>query len=401
MTSSPEFNQSEEPPVGVIQPYFDLSTGQLIVGQAALETHFNSGGNPLDTIPLRQLLQREDSNIRSDSYTHLDVNDWNNRDYLSYGHWLRSLLAVPDKKRTVLSEEVFTKSYFLGLGPGAHRVKSPQRFGSLTKFYYALGELPARESGRYDDWTKSNYADYVEKIFLELLRKRDADGNTRPFSLADEINRRSKSGEGPSVWRMSEDAGRIMHLLSLKGYADVRRWEERDYIDWGVRFMFANEGRVPNTTTMDFLAKTRRGPTSKSVYMRAGRSIPKYQQTVEEEYESELIRRDTERESKLEDIHEAFEDESLPVELFSGCRSEDQLISSIAKYRTFLKFFPELRDGHRLQEVIFFQPNNFVQAIRSINSAITGGDIEEAALMLGVFDDIWPFDDYLKHLKVA
>jgi hypothetical protein len=398
MIKGPESSGFSESPSEDPIFMFDLTTGQLLVGEDAVATHFESGGNPMDVIPLDQLLLDQQNTVRSDSFEHLDVDDWTIDDYLSYGAWLDNVLKKEGQTKSALSERLLTRSYYYGLGPGVQRFKADIRFGSLGEYYKELGTVPKYERGIYDSWTRADFADYVEGIYLELTAASDQEGGYA-VSIAEELRRREKLGEGPSVWVIYNRAGRIMHLLDLKGYADIVHWDDQDYVDWGVKFMFANEGKLPNTPSVNELAKTRRAPTARSIFNNFG-SMVDFQERVMLQYEDEVVRRESARKNRFDEITRELSYGELPASLIEEA-AMDAMFAAAGKYRVVHQLLPDLDEQRKISLARAKIPDDFVKRIRAIDPLITAGAIEESALVSGVFDDIWPMDEYMNYLRVS
>jgi hypothetical protein len=377
--------------------FFDLQAGKLLIGDAAVHAFIECGGNPYDIVPLHEVLKNPTYSARAGDYDLLDTGQWSLQDYLSYGHWLESILNTEGRAKTGLTERSLIQSYYHGLGPSISKITAAMRFGSLTTYYSQLEVVPKYTAREYDEWGTSDFATYVENTFLDLLNSGARHGSGS--SIAKVIRARAKRGEGPSLQIINHRGGRIMQLLGSRGYADSRGWNEEEYIEWGVKFMFANGGTVPSTPALEYLAKSRRAPRAKTITAKFG-SMPKFQQRVAELYREDAQRHAQDTLEKTALLSDELACGILPPEFLDADLTDTEKLSIRAKNIVLADLLPDLETTARFR-LASQDSDRFTQIIQRKRPELSAGHIEETALLRNVFDDIWPFDDnYKVYLKV-
>jgi hypothetical protein len=364
--------------------YFDTGNGALLTGAAAVEQHLEAGGHPADLVELGELLNDRTLQIAPATYGPPEIDDWERDDYLSYGHWLFGVARA-------VRERIIDRGYQLGLGPTRQRIRHPQRFGSLAMYYEELHAEGAVKRNHYASWSFQRCMSYIEDVGAELEKQAT---NKHWVQLFKE---KASRGEGPSPVTLARLTGHsVSALLDMAGYVDVHTWtgSPERYIDWGVKFMLANDGIAPYFNALRILSPRRRAPGVSSIYAHFD-SIPAYKAEVRPAYEAELERRQAEQAQKFQSTMNELAAGRLPVQIIAGVASAEELIKRVAKFRVVDEILPAMhlkskRDISMLKSTQAFQDN----IIKATCSNVTVGEIERVAQELGVFDDIWPMDDY-------
>ncbi len=181
--------------------------------------------------------------------------------------------------------------------------------------------------------------------------------------------------------------------------------EPKDYIRLGVKFMRANDGKPPTPSALDFLARSRRAPTSHDVWTKF--TWDEYLRQTRAAYEKqEAVRKQVILKQKLVVIKQELKDGTLPLYIIKG-KPTMEIIASRARWRLVGELLPNLNPGHR-QAIMWHEDNaNFVAAIRNhSHGKLNVADIEEAAMELKVYEDIWPQGrpgsntNYMEYLRV-
>jgi hypothetical protein len=369
--------------------FFDIQSGELLIGQLAVEVAIEAGSNPMDIQSFPELLTQKERVIGPKHFSPMPYENWDSSDDVVVAEWLHNVVSQDDLGKT-LSEEVITRAGYLSLVPRLNYFKS--RDGGLVGIYKKAGLEGVRTRSLCDSWTTSNFVVYVNDLaktlgrkpaYNDLLQAGRMAGNPSP----QQINRHFKEGG-------------LAKLFELAGYPNIKAWTESDYIAWGVKFMFANDGKVPTSRAMATLSATHRGPHYSSIYDNVG-SMIEYQERVQEEYEIELKYGLFEKEEKLRLIEKETEDGSYPDSLAQKYQTEDEIIATHARYRLLKYLVPALEEKYLRQNAIIQRPNLFVLAIQRANTALTAGQIETSASILGIFDDIWPMNEHLRYLRVS
>ena len=167
--------------------------------------------------------------------------------------------------------------------------------------------------------------------------------------------------------------------------------------------MLANDGLVPGSRKIHYFSTKGLGPSSR-VIMDKFAKLRNYQGLVIEAYQEELSERIDTIEEKKREIENALSAGELPEEIFQGIESDDERILRYARYILADYLFPDSFSITKLSISAMsnraVQEAGIVRSIRKANDAITAGDIESAALFLGVFDILWPMDEYFERLRI-
>lgn len=369
--------------------YFNTLDGTLLIGQAALEMELECGSHPTDILPLATLLLQKERVIGPKEFKPVPYIGWDQSLDLDIIRWLHGVVSEHDPTKSV-SEEVMTRAGYMGLIPRIHYFKSKPK--SLVGVYVEAGLEGVRTRNLIDDWTIKDFVSHIQVLAAQLKHKPGYDDLV-------EASRVSASNPHPTQIIRKFKAG-LSQLFELAGYPDVKSWSEDDYIDWGVKFMFANNGKIPTSRDMATLSSRYRGPHYSSVYDNVG-PLSDYQKRVQEEYEIERDYRLGIVERTIEHIQKEIEEDAYPISLFERDESDKEKIAIHARYRLLQYLVPGLEEKYIRQNAIIKRQDWFVRAVQRANPALTVGQIETAASMLNVFDDIWPMDDYMEYLKVS
>jgi hypothetical protein len=370
--------------------YFDTASGTILVGEVAMRDHIESGHHPQDVRELGDLLRDTGIDIGPNDYpTKLEIESWQRSDYLDYGHWLVKLTRHDEAVHT-LNRDTLVRAGYLGIGPRVARFTSRLRFGSLSQYYQELGIDRTHKVGLYDEWTQHDFIEYATDLVAEIGRK--------PNNKI--LWERHRAGlSGPSPYLIYQRFGSLGTWLEFAGFPNIHAWEETDYIEWGVKFMLANDGRLPTARGLNKLSSLKRGPSSRVVLNHFDK-LSFYQKLTAEAYEIELDRRESLREYKLQSLQDSLETGDLPAELFADATSECDLITRSAKYQVATQLLPHTEQSV-LSRLAGLETAQYLRALCRRDETLTVGDIESTALMLDVFDDIWVMDDYMKTLRVS
>lgn len=398
---------------------FELSTGSIYADQACMEqveagnaprnlvqlaglgrltvwsATEEAGANP-GTVALPDMLEgAQDGHIAEADYDRLDVGDWTRDDYIEYGQWLDGLVRDPGQTRSRLTVNVLNRGRDLGIGPGPGRIQRDDHFSTLSAYYRALPIVPSREMYRYDELTEEGLADYAEGVFVDLLNQRN--GHTRRPRLSQEIARRARLGEGPGLQAFEMNGGSLREIMLSRGYyIDVRHLEPEDYVELGVKIRQANDGRQVTMKAIDFLAQTRRAPTSRSFQNKF--RWDDYLGQVQIAYESPDPSGFRE---KLPVIKQELKDGALPLTLIEDAQEPEEVLARRAKWLLAGELLPGL--NARQRQFIVKNIRTAFEGVVRVRGNVSDADIQEAAVRLGVAEDLWPSrrepEPYMDYLK--
>lgn len=373
--------------------YFDVLGGQLLVGQAAYDEHIISGGNPADCYELAFLLTND---VRLNCVPeHVRRNNRNTTvtedELIDLGVWLKEVVrAEPYNGRLAVS--VMTRAYQLGLlTAGRKKILNSGYFGNMGHFLQAVGVEKAVYRGKYDGWSFIDCAEYVKSYSAEL----EALG-VKPREV--EFIENANKAKGPSPDVMQKLTGLpICELLMLAGYVYARNWTDEDFIEWGVRFMMANEGKVPSMTNIVTLSAIRRGPGMATLTRRYGfenfqaRVNERYQGAIEElRIEHDALKRDETYGPIIKDQPDTVRSHLRSLRMVARC----QLLEAAGLN------LPE----DAIQTLIFLNDSKLF--ISAVARRLPDADPDEVAVALRasalaeIYLKAFPLNDFMTNLKV-
>jgi hypothetical protein len=172
--------------------------------------------------------------------------------------------------------------------------------------------------------------------------------------------------------------------------------------------MWANDGQEPTQIAWDYLSQQKKGPSASIIRYKFEDGFTEFKNRVKKQFTQDKEERAKDQEEKLELISQGINDGRLPRELFEGSMDEDELIVRYSKYLIIkeLGLSPKL-DALKEMCTTGINGRGFIssitkQAFAEYSSAVSFrvGDIELAANSLGVFEYIWPMDEYKKNLRI-
>jgi hypothetical protein len=368
--------------------WINIESHALTIGESEAAIQMERCGAAL--IPLVDFVERPDFSAETRPDT-VGVSEWTPTDYVQHGHWIKALAedrrgsSGPTQPLLSNLEGTLDRLHTLGLGPSDYRVR--RRFRTMPLYREACG-LPAtnhlnKRQTRFSSWSTSNFVEYAR----ELQRSLDGRLPERPDYAA-----AAKGGRGPSPTLIGTRVGGLGILRELLGYPNAaRNWDREDYLDWGVRVMEANQ-RVGFIALLSVvLSKRRQGPSDRTIATHFGGW-----EMFRLEVLQEQAARQQQRAEKIAGYRSQIAEEKLPPHYAK--LTDDKLIAAGARFhlaqrltRLPLKSLPGIpRDA-----------DEFITLLTSLNPSLTPGKIESEAVLLDVFDDIWPMSNISVGFKVS
>lgn len=375
------------PEDGEHQPefYFDLSSGQLLIGRVALSAHIEASGHPADITELGLFL-RSDIPIADEHKTFMGPDSVNIEDYKVLGRWLSNL--PKGEKEAPLTKYILERAGQLGLIPTIKSILNT--FTTASNFYQVLELHNVRRRGLYKDQSVDDIADYVSAVFETRTQE----------SLFRELTERSYRGENLGPDEITEITGMTLsELLELRGHVYNIRWPRERYESWCVEFMHANSGNEPTRSAIDYLSANNRGPSRFGIRKFFG-NMSNFRAAGREAYIKDLELRALERADKLRKIDEALRSQRLHPVLFADAAAGSDPIVTYAQLEVVRALLPNLPLKKKYIIASSKSPGKFIDVILAFDNELTAMMIEETARSLGVHEDIWPMDDYLEVLRV-
>lgn len=361
------------------ETWIDTRNGELLIGAEAAADRIDEAGP--DIVPLVELLTVKDFPFENGDFGSIAVRGWTYDHFINFGHWVLNILSQEETNTTKsLTKEHLVRLHTLGFCPSLSIFS--RTFTTLWNYRMELDAEPGRDNGRYRDWTIADYVAYASK----LARSCKGKPKEKDYLAAD----------GPSPLQIKRYTGEGISMLNeLIGYPNIRNMDEHDFIDWGVKVMEANDGRL-SAPILKILSSREQGPGVRAV-MTKFVSIPQFREQVQERYEASEKKKFAARQEKIAEYRRLQEEWELPKEVAN--LSDDKAVVFIAKYWVAMKCLPGISTDVHID--VASNTNSFVTRLRRSYLQVSSGDIETAALRLGVFDDIWPMDQYKRHLRVS
>lgn len=394
--------------------FFDTQNGEILRGQDELDNYVEQGADIETVYNLGLLLRDRKVALTTENYDSPETINWDRDQFVGYGRWIDQIVAPPIHREdhrfqeNRLNRDVFDQAARLGLGPGKNAIR--RNFGSLSRFYIEIDAESAQFTGVFQEWSIDDFVTYI---------KSRGNGKRPTTERLREVSRRDPTKPSPDlISTRFKDIGGFSKILELAGYTVVNLWDEQDYIEWGVKFMEANDGELPTSRMANFLSRKHLGPAGRTIIDNFNK-ISVFQRRVAEEYYNRKDEQAAQRQLRIDRILDDFAAKKLPYELFADLSLENdaetketlamvlngknanEAILRWAKYSVLNELTPNISSNRRasLSRGEGYD-RGFVAAIRKHHD-IPAGEIECAALTLDVFDAIWPMDDFKAKLKLG
>ena len=385
------------------KPYFDLENGEVLIGREDRQRYVReAGAGAVRVVELGPLLRDPTPylNLSLVSYEEVDSAGWPRDRLKEFGAWLTRTVAPPRTTRERhLNTSVLSNACFLGLGPEAMSYR--REFGGYGNFYAEIKAKKTLQRGAFDEWSIEDFVNYIKKS-----------GKDRRPTRAELEARSDRDSAKPRPSLMHNrflEQGGFNKLLELAGYPVIESWTERDFIDWGIKFMEANDGQVPGTDEFSYLSQKKQGPSARVIYTRFVK-MTDYQAELIAAYGEVLREARALEQMKLACIVEDIQAGRIEPEVFDGPAdsiealverlSSREAIARYARYRVLRAVKPDMLPDAKIRISVNEDGQNITSAINSRYDVLPG-EIESAALCEGVFDDLWPMDDHLVTLRLA
>lgn len=374
--------------------YYDLAEDGLIIGGAALDDAIEAGQHPADIQVLGRLLHQPERPVDSDFTPPTDYSQWDPALDVPTAKWLHALIqeSHPEEK-SALSEEALVRAGYLGLIP---RITYFKKRPGGTQGLYAEAELrDVKMRGYFDSWTAQDYVNYVRKLGETLKRKPQHEDFVEYARIAG----------NPSEKQMQKQFGKPSVALELAGWVNVKEWDTNDFIDWGVHFMFVNDGLVPTSRHLRYVCAGSRGigPGPDAIYDHEDfSSLMDFQTKVAEEYTKQHLSRESTEKLLIEQTEIDAQHNPIVQELLDGL---DEPVRRAQTYAKFLLIYPLLPEDIVQSELKAMcqmkQASYFVERVIRVCPEVSLAELETMAAAKGLTDIIWPPDYTKDPLRVA
>lgn len=359
------------------ETWFDTRTGDVLVGLPAAADRLDEGG-PLHVVELKQLLTAEEFPFKPGDFARQKSSEWSRQDSLNLGAWALKIMEVPEQNISPshrLTRTHLERLNILGLAPG--RSHFNKHYRTMGEYREALSIHHGRDNSKFKDWSLADFVNYAGNLATTLGRKPKKDDYRAGYLEG-----------GPNEFLIISRLGGYAELNDMIGYPNVKKWDKDDYVYWGCKVMEANSGARPTQRMIDILSRRDRGPSASLVASRFG-GLSNFQSQVIEAYLASLEDK-TAKQAELQGVFNSLEVEPVNSEMDTA---------AAAKYLVAKRCLPDSQAD--LISVAVANSSGFISRLRKLNPDLTAGSIEQAAVVLGVFDYIWPLDAGLATLKVS
>jgi hypothetical protein len=358
--------------------HFDTQTGQQVIGEAALSLRMEQSGAAV--VPLQDLILARSFPYEKGDFAPAQLDDWDHDDYVAYGRWVIELTAIDGEPQPVTTQTL-ERLQVLGIGPSHKRIYT--RFGSLSAFKEIIGSPAGYDRLRFADWGTDDYVRYALGLERSL---------GHPPSRA-EYQAAFKAGRGPSQALIKDRFGGTSMLNELIGHPNIDLWAKDDFIAWGIRVVRANPNREFIDKVVEALSRRKRGPSQWTIDKYFG-GMTNFREVVigaHAEQEAAKLQRVT-------TYQHMIRRGELPADF--GDMPADELLTQVAKYIITRRCAPDIT-SKKQRSIAANSPRTFIGALRKAMPHVSAGHIETEAVMLGVFDDIWPLESALENYHVT
>jgi hypothetical protein len=383
---------------GVSETWFDKRSGKLFIGREAAgpyldyredyEPDFEDDSLP-QLVPLVDLIEARQLDFPTDTYGENAHIVWSREQMLEVGRWVMTLIEV-DGQPQPLRERHMRRLRSLGYGAAMSAIRT--EFDGFIPFKEELGSPFRSSHGRFDHWTLTNYIKLAAELAARLGRKPESPDYVAAF----------EADECPSSQTIDKHTGGFGKLHEYIGYPDIRGSDNDQLVSWGVRALRANIATGIPPELIDGLSRLKRGPSVRTIVNRFD-AVSAFQVKVEQE----LIRQNAEhaqqRADKLDRYSWYVADDLLDIH----CLDEDERLLIAGGLRRLVDHFLPDIDENTKRDLAQLPPDDFIKSLLyeySFNKrdlrrpTIQAGHVEEYAIRLGIYEDIWPLDTDLAQL---
>lgn len=358
--------------------WFDRSTGKLVVGEAAYQERLELAF-PSDMVPLADMLLHNEPLNASEGLVAKGQRfpRLSNEDIVQYGAWLLRVMRSADPQAGLMIEH-FDRGFAMGLGPSKQTIL--RRLGSIYALRERIDAPHFLPDGTFEQWSTDEFVQNAAQLSASL-------GGRKPSEI--DYREWARQGKGPGVFLIKQTfKGGLSSLNERIGFPNVKRFEEEDFYDWGVRFMRANDGRAVGAPELDVLSAKGCAPSVATVYTHMG-ALSRYGNEVARRYENDQA----DREYHAEVLMKSFEQLDLSGYPEVSGWTNNEKIAYIARHELAVACLPRA-EPEQLHKLASQKTNALVRSLCRADSRLTPGHIETVAVTLDVFDDIWEMYPY-------
>jgi hypothetical protein len=256
--------------------YFDLSKG-IVIEEQFLQVYQNSALGNQNIHNLGELLLRSDLISKPEKQKREPLSSWPEEKCIKFGRFINGIVQTHlNVNSPTFTRHVLSRAHTLGLAPGVWALR--ERFGSFSRFYAEIGASNTHRMKNFDNWTAEDFASY-------LIQVKALNNGQRPSrDVVDKLAKENPNNPSHDVmYAKMRGKGGYHKLLEMAGVFVVERASNQDLVNWGVKFMRANNGNLPTLRALDFLSIKQVGPSSRAIQLRFD-SLSAFKESVEEAF---------------------------------------------------------------------------------------------------------------------
>ena len=368
-------------------PWFDTFEGKLVVGEAAYEQAVEQSF-PGQIVPFRDALLDSEAPPWADGYEKADVDEWSRQDYVDFGKWVLGVINTGEEPDQPITVRLLKRLYILGFGPEERRYLRKSRFGSMETYRDETGSPQGRR--------KYNHAELTPDKFLKLTTPT----RVSPGKIAVEryLDNLAARGHTAPSWIWRRHLGNFRPLLDQEGHPDTRNWETDDFLRWAADFIEVNGYERLAPLNVEIVAARHRAPWPRSIINQFNNKWRYFKEEAKKYFEEVRQPIIEARERRLKEYTEMISTGKLPDEFAQLAPTE--LLSAGSKFVLAQALLPQVPDD-KIRQFADINSDKYIAELINHYERLDPGTVEATAVMLDIFDDIWPTFSFKEHLHLS
>lgn len=335
---------------------------------------------PEGMLPLVKLLLDDDFDFQKGEFPKIRLSDWSPEEGLRVGKIVAKELLEMSPPQP-LTQRIITRLHVLGLFPDFNFIR--KNYDSLHNFNEKVGAATSANSNaknrKYDELSRAELLAHIVNTYDEMVEVPD-DASRKPLS-AITLNIMYQHDLIPSDAYLLRRLGGVRKINEMLGFPNIKSWDNETYLQYGADILRLNGPDSLTVSNSHRLALEKFGPHPAAIKARFG-SWGRFKNLAQEHLRNE---------ESLIANHQASVEEYYRQQLPDN---EDVPFSEKALHRAlwllvghYFKTQP-LEIPERVNEKTVTKVVNEIRERSKGNSTLA--DIEITALMLNIFDDLWP-----------
>lgn len=345
---------------------------------------------PEGLIPLVKLLLEDDFDYRKGEFPKIRLSDWEPEEGIRVGRIIAQELVELSPPQP-LTQRIITRLHVLGIFPDFNFIR--KNYGSLQNFNEAVGAVSSvntnAKNRKYDELSRTELLDLIVKTHDEMVEISD-NAPRKPLSAAT-LDIMYQCDLIPSDTYLLRRLGGVRKINEMLGFPNVKSWDNEAYLQYGANILRYNGPDTLTVSNAHRLALEKFGPHPAAIKARFG-SWGRFKNLAHEQLRNEQSQLENHQASVEEYYRKQFPDkENISFEEKALHRALWLLVGTY--FKTQPLELPERVNEKTVEKVI-----------NEIRTRSKGGqtlaDIEITALVLNIFDDLWPTQPQQQRLPI-